>query len=148
MHLDSPVKGFTLVEVLVAMALLAVAALGLLELMNISGMALRDARVNTVATFAAESKIAELRADPATYFGGSLNASQAGYSDFVTSDGSVAGTGSPAPRSAAYLRRWSVSPAPLDPANTLVLQVVATRVGRPSAREVHLISLFSRIAGR
>lgn len=141
-------KGFTLVEVLVAMALLAVAGLGLLELMNISGMAVRDARVDTAATFAAESKIAELRARPATYFGGSLNSNQAGYADFVTSDGSVAGAGSPAPRSASYLRRWSVSPSPLDPANTLVLQVVATRVGRPSARDVHLISLLSRVVGR
>jgi prepilin-type N-terminal cleavage/methylation domain-containing protein len=138
------VKGFTLVEVLVAMALLAVAGLGLVELMNISGMAVRDARVDAVATFAAESKIAELRADPATYFGGSLNANLTGYSDFVATDGSVAS----APRAAAYLRRWSVSPAPLDPANTLVLQVVATRVGRPSAREVHLVSLFSRVVSR
>lgn len=126
------------------MALLAVAGLGLLELVNISGLAVRDARVDAVATFAAESKLAELRADPATYFGGSLSSSVGGYADFVTGDGSL----SMAPRSAAYLRRWSVSPAPFDPANTLVLQVVATRVGRPSAREVHLISLFSRAVSR
>jgi prepilin-type N-terminal cleavage/methylation domain-containing protein len=141
------VKGFSLVEVLVAMALLAVAGLGLVELLNISGIAARDSRVDAIATMAAESKIAELRADPATFFGGSLNANSGGYSDFITADGALAGTGSPSPRSAVYLRRWAVSPAPLDP-NTLVLQVVATRVGQPSAREVHLISLFSRAVSR
>ena len=137
-------KGFTLVEVLVAMALLAVAGIGLLELMNVSGLAVRDARIESVETFAAQSKMAELRADPATYFGGSLAASVSGYSDFVTTDGLSAGSAAPAPRTAAYLRRWSVAPAPFDPANTLVLQVVATRVGRPAARDVHLISLLNR----
>lgn len=130
------------------MALLAVAGVGLLELMNISGLAIRDSRIDTVETFAAQSKMAELRADPATYFGGSLSASQTGYSDYVTTDGVFAGASAPAPRTAAYLRRWSVGPAPLDPANTLVLQVVATRVGRPSAREVHLISLLNRAVRR
>lgn len=130
------------------MALLAVAGVGLLALMNISGLAVRDSRIETVETFAAQSKMAELRADPATYFGGSLGASQAGYSDYVTTDGAFAGATAPGPRTAAYLRRWSVAPAPLDPANTLVLQVVATRVGRPSAREVHLISLLNRAVRR
>lgn len=137
-------KGFTLVEVLVAMALVAVAGAALASLMEISGLNVRDARIDTVETFAAESKMAELRADPAMLAGGSLAANLAGYSDFVTSDGLFAGGSALAPRSAAYQRRWSVASAPLDP-SALVLQVVATRVGRPSAREVHLISLFARV---
>jgi len=128
------------------MALLAVAGTAMAALMEISGLAVRDARIDTVEAFAAQSKMAELRADPATFFGGSLGASLAGYSDYVTTDGLSAGGGATAPRSAAYLRRWSVAPAPFDPANTLVLQVVATRVGRPAAREVHLISLFARVS--
>lgn len=130
------------------MALLAVAALGLLELMNISGLAVRDARIDMAATFAAQSKMAELRARPATFFGGSVAANVSGYADYVTSDGLSAGASSPAPRTAAYLRRWSVGAAPFDPANTLVLQVVATRVGRPGAREVHLVSLLNRAVRR
>ncbi len=142
------VKGFTLVEVLIAMAILAITGAGLLGLMNISGLAVRDARIDTVETFAAQSKMAELRADPATYFGGSLSANLAGFADFVTADGAFAGSGAPQPRSAAYLRRWRVAPAPLDPANTLVLQVVATRVGRANARDVHLISLLARAVRR
>lgn len=137
-------KGFTLIEVLVAMALLAVAGAAMAALLEISGLAVRDARIDTVEAFAAQSKMAELRADPSTFFGGSLSANLAGYSDFVAIDGSFAGAGAPAPQSAAYLRRWSVAPAPFDPA-TLVLQVMATRVGRPAARDVHLISLFSRV---
>jgi prepilin-type N-terminal cleavage/methylation domain-containing protein len=138
-------KGFTLVEVLIAMALLALTGAAMAALVEISGLAVRDSRIETVETFAAQSKMAELRADPSTFFGGSLTSSLTGYSDFVTSDGLSAGAGAIAPRSAAYLRRWSVAPAPLDPANTMVLQVMAARVGRPGAREVHLISLFARV---
>lgn len=133
-------KGFTLVEVLVAMALLAVAGASMAALMDISGLAVRDARIDMSETFAAQSKMAELRADATTFFGGSIAASLPGFSDAVAIDGSLAGAGA-----AAYLRRWSVSAAPLDPANTLVLQVVATRAGRPSAREVYLISLLTRV---
>ena len=139
------VKGFTLIEVLIAMALLAVAGAALAALLDLSGLAVRDARIDMAETFAAQSKMAELRADPLTTAGGSLATSLAGFSDFVTNDGLLAGVGAAAPRSAAYLRRWSVSPAPLDPSRTLVLQVIATRVGWPSAREVHLISLFARV---
>jgi prepilin-type N-terminal cleavage/methylation domain-containing protein len=139
------VKGFTLIEVVIAMALLALTGAAMAALMEISGLAVRDSRIETVETFAAQSKLAELRADPTTVFGGSLTASLAGYSDFVTIDGLSAGTGAPAARSAAYVRRWSVTPAPLDPANTMVLQVMAARVGRPAARDVHLVSLFARV---
>jgi prepilin-type N-terminal cleavage/methylation domain-containing protein len=138
------VKGFTLIEVLVAMALVAVAGAAFLSLMEISGVNVRDARIDAIETLAAQSKMAELRADPATFAGGSLNANLAGYSDFVTNDGLFAGAGAPAPPSAAYQRRWSVAPAPLDAA-ALLLQVVATRVGRPGAREVHLISLVAKV---
>lgn len=138
------VKGFTLIEVLIAMAILAVTGASVAALIDISGLAVRDARVDMAVTFAAQSKMAELRADATTFPGGSLSASVGGYSDFVGGDGSVAG----APAAAAYQRRWSVTPAPLDPANTLVLQVVAARVGRPNAREVHLISLFTRALRR
>ncbi len=133
-----------MIEVLVAMALVAVAGAAVASLMEISGLNVRDARIDMVETFAAQSKMAELRADPATFPGGSLSANLAGYSDFVTNDGLLAGAGAPAPPSAAYQRRWSVAPAPLDP-TALLLQVVATRVGRPSAREVHLIALLARV---
>ena len=140
LQIRDDVKGFTLVEVLIAMAILAVTGASVAALMDISGLAVRDARIDMAETFAAQSKMAELRADATTFVGGSLSASLGGYSDVVGADGSVAG----ASGLAAYQRRWSVSPAPLDPANTLVLEVVATRVGRSNAREVYLISLFTR----
>jgi prepilin-type N-terminal cleavage/methylation domain-containing protein len=138
------VKGFTLIEVLIAMAILAVAGASVAALMDISGLAVRDARIDMAETFAAESKMAELRADATTFFGGSIAANQSGYFDFVAPDATFAGTGAQ-PRAAAYLRRWRVSAAPFDPANTLVLQVVATRVDRPGAREAYLIALLTRV---
>lgn len=140
------VKGFTLIEVLVAMALLAITGAALMALVDLSGLAVRDARADIVETFAAQSKMAELRAAAGAEIGGSLESSLSGYSDFVTVDGDAApvSASSRAPATAAYVRRWQVSPAPYDPAATLVLQVVATRVGRPNARDVHLVSLLAR----
>ncbi len=140
LQIPGDVKGFTLIEVLIAMAILALTGASVAALIDISGLAVRDARADMAVTFAAESKMAQLRADATTFPGGSLNASVGGYSDFVAVDGSVTAV----PASAAYQRRWIVSPAPFDPARTLVLQVVAARVGRPNAREAHLISLFTR----
>jgi prepilin-type N-terminal cleavage/methylation domain-containing protein len=141
---EAAVKGFTLIEVLIAMAILAITCASIAALMDISGATVRDARIDMAETLAAQSKMAELRADATTFFGGSIAANQPGYFDFVAPDGAFAGAGAQ-PRSAAYLRRWSVSAAPLDPANTRVLQVVTTRVGRPGAREVYLISLLTRV---
>jgi len=134
------VKGFTLVEVLIAMALVAVAGTALLELTNISGLAVREARVQTIETFTAASKIAELRATGAWLAGGSIAAPVSGYSDFV----SITGEPVSAADEAAFERRWQIAPAPFDPLNAVVMQVVATRRARPSAHGVHLVALMTR----
>lgn len=134
-------KGFTLVEVLVAMALVAVAGTAALELTNLAGLAVRDARVQTVVTFAAQSKLAELRAAGAWLPGGSTTARVGGYADFV----SATGVPVPAGGAAVYERRWRVASAPLDPVNTVVVEVAASRVGRPNAREVRLVTLMTRV---
>lgn len=54
-------KGFTLVEVLVAMALVAISALGLAELISISVRVTQESRIDTVTTLAAAAKMAQLR---------------------------------------------------------------------------------------
>ena len=60
--------------------------------------------------------------------------------------GGAVGAGVSVPREAVFVRRWSIQPLPADPANGLVLQIVATRVTQPAAREVHLVSILARTA--
>jgi prepilin-type N-terminal cleavage/methylation domain-containing protein len=148
-------RGFTLIEVLVALGILAGAGAGVGSLMVLAGQSVVDARADLVATTAARSGMAALRArlwgydaagarqaDPAFLVvpAGSLDASAPGYSDLVSSSGAVAAGAS----DAAFVRRWRVSPAPVDPVDTLVLEVSVTRVGRPAAREVYLVSVLTR----
>ena len=170
-------KGFSLVEVLVAMALVATSALGLAELITLSSRVTQASRVDTVATLAAEAKMAQLRAmawaydaagtgtpvsdtstdvsvDPPSAGGAglswspatSLQANADGYADYVDASGTYAGRGAEPPPGAVYWRRWSIQPLPSDPAHALVLQVTASRVGRPQSRDVHLISILARTA--
>jgi prepilin-type N-terminal cleavage/methylation domain-containing protein len=55
------VKGFSLVEVLVAMALVATSVVGLAKLIAIATRVTQESRIDTVATMAAEAKMAQLR---------------------------------------------------------------------------------------
>ena len=170
-------KGFSLVEVLIAMALIATTAVGLADLFLLSSRVAHESRVDSAATATAQSKMAQLRGltwaydaagagtavadtttdlsvDPPGAGGaglsfspaGSLTSSVGGYVDYVNGDGRYAGRGTAPPPAAVYLRRWSIQPLPGDAAHSLVLQVMATRVTRPRAREVHLVSILTRTA--
>ena len=50
-----------------------------------------------------------------------------GYVDYVDSFGNKLGTGANPPGQAIYTRRWSITPLPTNPNNTLVIQVLVTR---------------------
>jgi len=155
------VKGFSLVEVLVAMALVATSALGLAELFSLASRVTQESRIDTTATFAAETKMAELRAltlawdaegAPLTSLGlgwspaAALTANVDGYVDYVDGTGAVVGSGVQPPPAGVYQRRWSIQPLAADPANAVVLQVVAVRATRPNARDAHLVSILARTA--
>ena len=153
-------KGFSLVEVLVAMALVASTAIGLAELFVVSSQVTHAARISSVATLAAESKRAELRARPWAYVGSAvlsddglavspstaLTVSVAGFVDYVDVSGLPIAYALQPSSNSVYVRRWSIQPLPADPANTLVLQVVAAPVTRPLSRDVHLVSILARTA--
>ena len=157
------VKGFTLVEVVVSMALVATTAVGLAGLFVVSAKATRRAQVDTVALFAAESKMAELRASTWAYDlaeagapvssallavspDAALTSSIDGYVDYVDGNGVIAGLGAQPSSVAVYLRRWSVRALPMDPANSRVLQVVAAPVTAPESTAAHLVSILTRVA--
>ena len=69
-----------------------------------------------------------------------------GFVDFLDANGQWVGTGSTPPRTAAYIRRWSITPLPTNPNNTLVIQVLVTPVASEAAR-VESAYTRTRMAG-
>ena len=145
-------RGFTLIEVTIAVALLAVGGAGLASLALASGRANQSARQADVAQRAAVERLEQLRAlawtsdgavvpvtdwssnlalsMPAGTGGPGLGASPgdtlaesvAGYADFMDADGRWLGGGTTPPADAAWVRRWAVQ-ALSAPQDTLLLQV-------------------------
>lgn len=145
--------GFTLIEVVLAMAVLTTAAGTLLYAAMAAGRATVEARRADVMQRAAVEKLEQLRGlswtsdagtvavsdwtsdvtvAPVSGAGGTglgvsptdtLATSTAGYSDVLDADGRWMGPGPATPVGASVVRRWSIQSATL-PADTLVLQVV------------------------
>ncbi len=151
--------GFTIVEALIAMMLIAVAALGVAELSGVASRSGEAARVQTSATLMASQKMEQLLSltwrfdglglpesdlttdvsrDPATSGGtglgpspaGALDTNMPGYVDFLDRAGRWVGAGAAVPPAAVYARRWSVAPLASDPADALVLQVLVRSIAR------------------
>jgi prepilin-type N-terminal cleavage/methylation domain-containing protein len=165
-------RGFSLVEVLVAMGLLTAVSIGVAQLFALSTRANVIAKGQTSTTAMAEQKLEQLRGltwgfdldgqglplsdtttnltvFPPTHDGSGLNPSPtdaleqntAGFVDFLDGNGAWVGTGDKPPASAVYIRRWSITPLPTNPNNTLVIQVLVTPVTSELAR---VESAFSR----
>ncbi len=147
--------GFSLVEVVVATALLAVGLVSLAQLFAVATSNNTRARSATFAAILAEQKMEQLRAltwgfDPiglplsdvstdtasATDTTGgrglspspptSLGENTDGYVDYVDRFGNILGGGSTIPQGTIYIRRWSIEPLPTNPNNTLIIQVLVT----------------------
>jgi len=154
--------GFTLVEVLVAIGLFVVIALGIAQLSATATRAARGARERTMAAILASAKLEELRTLEWTYEApvagaparprtdlvtnlsrpdfardgpglapsppDSLTANTPPYVDYRDDEGRWVGSGSTPPRSAVFIRRWSVTPLPEDPDRMLILRALVTTV--------------------
>ena len=114
--------GFTLVEVLIAMTIVATIAAAIAPMFVMATADVRDARTDTAALFAATQKMEQLRAGPA-------NAGDTGVE-------SLADRG--------LIRRWSVQASPADPANTLMLSVTVAPVGRKAGQPGHVLLISMR----
>lgn len=155
-------RGFTLIEVLVALLLVAVMAQGAAVLGDRTVAAIHRSREQTSATIFAAQKMEQLRSltwgfdagfdpEPATdastdlsrepasaggaglgRAGGSLDANMAGYTDFLDARGGWVGAGTSPPPAAVFVRRWRVSPLSTAPDNVVVLEVFVTTVARAS----------------
>ena len=158
-------RGFSLVEVLVAMGLLTAVSLGVAQLFALSARNNLTAKGQTSTTAMAEQKMEQLRAltwgfdlagqglpltdtttnlavTPPQHNGTGLNPSPAdalerntaGFVDFLGASGQWVGTGSTPPGAAVYIRRWSITPLPTNPNNSIVIQVLVTPVASEAAR--------------
>jgi prepilin-type N-terminal cleavage/methylation domain-containing protein len=150
-------RGFSLIETLVASAVLSTAVVSLAQLFAVAVQTTSSARETTYASVLAAQKLEELRSlawgfdenavpvtdlvsdlasDPVAPSGGtglgssppsSLQQNTSGYVDYVDIAGRKLGGGSVPPPNSAYIRRWRVQPFAADPENTLLLQVLVTR---------------------
>ena len=120
-------KGFTILESLIACAVLATALLSIGYLSASAFARLSDSRGRTLATMIAVAKLEELRADAAPAPGSDI----------------VDGSGEPiVPESSRrFDRRWSV--APLSP-DVQILTVVVTPLPSASGREIRLTGGWTR----
>ena len=106
---SSSSAGFTLIEVLVALASVSVLVLGAAGLLSIASVAMRFAGNSTAATLLAVQKVEQLGAMPSIPPSG-------------TAQDAFAADGSPVPaQSATFIRRWTVSPGWAESANASVL---------------------------
>ena len=169
--------GFSLVEVVISMGLLMTVSLGVAQLFAASTRANLMARGQTSTTALAVQKMEQIRSltwgfdlqglglpltdtttnlakYPHTADGPGLNPSPTdsldrntgGYVDFLDANGAWVGTDT-APNTAAFVRRWSITPLPTNPNNTLVIQVLVSPVANENSRRTTADGTRRRMAG-
>jgi prepilin-type N-terminal cleavage/methylation domain-containing protein len=93
------------------------------------GLPLTDTTTNLAVT-PPQHNGAGLNPSPAD----ALERNTAGFVDFLGANGQWVGTGSTPPGAAVYIRRWSITPLPTNPNNSIVIQVLVTPVASEAAR--------------
>jgi len=159
-------SGSSLLEALTAAAVIVTISTGVALLIVRSTRAIWTAGVSSAAVVLAQQKLEQLTAlewrtdavgarrsdqssdlsvDPPASSGsglqpspfGSLDRNIPGYVDFVGHDGHWRGRGAAPVPGTAFVRRWSISAHPRDPADTLILTVVVLPVADVSAGIMH-----------
>ena len=150
-------RGFSIIEVLMATALMVTAVASLAQLFALSTQRNRSSKNTTFASVLAQQKMEQLRSltwgfdllglpttdtstdttkFPETAGGTGLSPSPVntlqqnvvGYVDYLDARGqTLGGATAITPAGAVYIRRWMVEPLPTNPNNTIVLQVLVTR---------------------
>jgi hypothetical protein len=89
-----------------------------------AGLPLSDATSNTAVSPETPNGGKGLDPSPET----ALQENTDGYVDYVDNYGNKVGTGGQQPpEQAVYTRRWSITPLPTNPNNTLIIQVLVTK---------------------
>ncbi len=143
-------RGFTLLEVMVALGLLAGGFLALAQLLVVASRVSHLSRANTMATGLAARQLEHLQSlawgcavdgtavgDIAMSPPGALDVDTDGFVDYLDDGGVAVGSGLSPPTGAMFTRRWSVEPDDgRVPPRTIVLRVVVLRRDVPPARSV------------
>jgi type II secretory pathway pseudopilin PulG len=120
--------GFSLIEAIVAAALLAVALTALAALFGIAVKNIGVARNGTFTAVLAAQKMEQLSGAVLTPSpANTLQATTDGYVDYLDPGGNELGGGTIIPDNTAYIRRWYVEALAANPNNTVVVQVLVTR---------------------
>ena len=135
-------RGFTLLEALVALAILTVAALATAQLLGAAAIAVHDSRVQALTTTLAAQRMEQLVAADwsATPPGGSLDTDVAGYMDYLELDGGV------------FVRRWAIDLLPDGREDARVIRVLVRSLAADAARahgargEARLVTVRARLA--
>jgi prepilin-type N-terminal cleavage/methylation domain-containing protein len=140
-------SGFTLVEVLVAIALLAGALSVLAQLMVASARATASSRDLTLEQVLASQKLEELthtagddvpRSSPAAWM-----STEPGHVEYLSRDGQLLSSLPDGAEEAVFIRRWSAVPLPGDASGRVLVTV---SVERPDPRAVGPGSANARAA--
>ena len=115
-------SGFTLVEVLIALSIVATLAAAIAPLFVVAAADVRDAKIDTAALFAAAQKMEQLRAQSA----------------------SAGETGVETLADPGLVRSWSVQPSSADPSDTEILSVIVKLVGRRPGQPDHVLLISMR----
>jgi type II secretory pathway pseudopilin PulG len=118
-------RGFTLVEVLVSLAILITGLVVLAQLLAAALHGTAAARSDTYATVLAAQKMEELAAEPGLAWSppDSLSRNVAGFVDYVDRNGRTVDPAASAPRGFVFVRRWSVQA--LSGTSSVIIQVSA-----------------------
>ena len=156
-HAARAADGFSLIETLVATALLATAVAALAQLSGLAARSNTSSRNTTYAALLASQKLEQLRSlawrfdeqglpvsdlttdttvSPESPEGGTglspspdtaLLNNTPGWVDYLDRSGRNLGGGARPPAGAVYVRRWSIQPLPENPDHALIVQVLVTR---------------------
>jgi type II secretory pathway pseudopilin PulG len=124
-------SGFSLVESVVACALLTVGVLSLAQLFAMAVSMNISSRHATLAIVLASQKLEELRttAEP-----------MPGVEFLDARGGAISPADDAQPPDSAFIRRWTIDPLPVDPLSSAVVHVIVTPVGA-GVRDVSLVSV-------
>lgn len=130
-------RGFTLVEVLIAMVIMTVGLVAVAQLMAVSAQAHRLGRMTSDGTRLAATKVEELvklnmSSHPSVQI---TPASPDSLAQNITNFFDQSGQ---------YIRRWRVSAGPTPNTRRLTVRVVPPAVGRPFAKDVEVTTILRR----
>jgi len=145
-------RGFSLVEAVVAMAIMFTATVAVAQLSILSARANRVARSTTMTSILASQRMEQLQsaawAELAPSPPGALVRSADGYVDYLDADGRTLPAGRMPPSGAVFVRRWALTR--MSGGDALMVQVSVMPIGAtehvltaPEARQVE----ETRLAG-